>query len=145
MKSLHLKAGRDKSVKRRHPWIFSGAIDRIDQVGGTDQKPIVKIVDYKTGKVKEKFEKDDKYQLRIYALAVQDPNILDAPVQELEYYFIDENESRSLQPTEKDAEAAKSWVRETVGKIQAGDFRATPNKIVCAFCDYKEICEFRNY
>jgi 23S rRNA (cytosine1962-C5)-methyltransferase len=30
MKSLHLKSGRDKSLKRRHPWIFSGAIDRVD-------------------------------------------------------------------------------------------------------------------
>ena len=30
MKSLHLKAGRDKSVKRRHPWIFSGAVERVD-------------------------------------------------------------------------------------------------------------------
>ena len=30
MKSLHLKAGRDKSLKRRHPWIFSGAVERVD-------------------------------------------------------------------------------------------------------------------
>jgi len=30
MKTLVLKAGRDKSVKRRHPWIFSGAIERVD-------------------------------------------------------------------------------------------------------------------
>jgi 23S rRNA (cytosine1962-C5)-methyltransferase len=30
MKSLHLKAGRDKSLMRRHPWIFSGAVERVD-------------------------------------------------------------------------------------------------------------------
>ena len=30
MKSVHLKAGREKSVKRRHPWIFSGAVARVD-------------------------------------------------------------------------------------------------------------------
>ena len=29
MKSIHLKAGRDKSLRRRHPWIFSGAIERV--------------------------------------------------------------------------------------------------------------------
>ena len=26
---IHLKRGREKSVKRRHPWIFSGAIERV--------------------------------------------------------------------------------------------------------------------
>ena len=30
MKTLILKAGRDKSLKRHHPWIFSGAIERVD-------------------------------------------------------------------------------------------------------------------
>jgi len=30
MKALVLKPGRDKSVKRRHPWIFSGAVERVD-------------------------------------------------------------------------------------------------------------------
>jgi 23S rRNA (cytosine1962-C5)-methyltransferase len=29
MPALVLKAGRDKSAKRRHPWIFSGAIERV--------------------------------------------------------------------------------------------------------------------
>ena len=32
MKTLVLKAGRDKSVKRRHPWIFSGAVERVEGV-----------------------------------------------------------------------------------------------------------------
>jgi len=30
MASITLKAGREKSVVRRHPWIFSGAIERVD-------------------------------------------------------------------------------------------------------------------
>jgi 23S rRNA (cytosine1962-C5)-methyltransferase len=30
MKKLILKAGRDKSLRRRHPWIFSGAIARVE-------------------------------------------------------------------------------------------------------------------
>ncbi|MCC6532295.1 MAG: class I SAM-dependent methyltransferase [Burkholderiales bacterium] len=29
MKSIVLKAGREKSVLRRHPWLFSGAIERV--------------------------------------------------------------------------------------------------------------------
>jgi ATP-dependent helicase/DNAse subunit B len=125
--------------------VVNGAIDRIDQIG-TDpetKKPLVKIVDYKTGKVSEKFEKKDKYQLLIYTLAVKDPNILDGEVKELEYYFLDENESRTMEPSEKDAIDTLDWVGETVAKIQQGDFRATPNKFLCDFCDYRDICDFR--
>ena len=49
MKTLTLKAGRDKSVKRRHPWIFSGAIERVTgdpqsgdtvEVRSADGKPL---------------------------------------------------------------------------------------------------------
>jgi 23S rRNA (cytosine1962-C5)-methyltransferase len=28
--TVHLKAGREKSLRRRHPWIFSGAVARVD-------------------------------------------------------------------------------------------------------------------
>ncbi len=126
-------------------FVITGAIDRIDQIGvdAHTKKPLVKIVDYKTGKVKEKFERDDKYQLLIYTLAVKDPHILDGDVQELEYYFIDENESRTMTPSEKDAAGALDWVRDTVAGIQRGDFRPTPNEMICKYCDFKDICEFR--
>lgn len=30
MKQVVLKTGRDRPIRQRHPWIFSGAIDRID-------------------------------------------------------------------------------------------------------------------
>ena len=42
MKSLHLKAGRDKSVKRRHPWIFSGAVERVDGEPANGETLLVK-------------------------------------------------------------------------------------------------------
>jgi len=29
MNSLFLKKGRERSVKRRHPWVFSGAIEKV--------------------------------------------------------------------------------------------------------------------
>jgi 23S rRNA (cytosine1962-C5)-methyltransferase len=36
-----LKAGREKSLLRRHPWIFSGAIERVDGVTGSgDTMPV---------------------------------------------------------------------------------------------------------
>ncbi len=42
MKSLHLKAGRDKSLKRRHPWIFSGAVERVDGDPANGETVLVK-------------------------------------------------------------------------------------------------------
>jgi len=30
MPSITLKSGREKSLLRRHPWIFSGAVARVD-------------------------------------------------------------------------------------------------------------------
>ena len=42
MKSIHLKAGREKSVRRRHPWIFSGAIDRVDGEPAAGETVLVK-------------------------------------------------------------------------------------------------------
>lgn len=29
VKKIYLKKGRDESLKRFHPWIFSGAVDKI--------------------------------------------------------------------------------------------------------------------
>ncbi len=42
MKSLHLKAERDKSLKRRHPWVFSGAVDRVDGEPASGETVLVK-------------------------------------------------------------------------------------------------------
>ena len=42
MKSLHLKPGREKSVKRRHPWIFSGAVERVDGEPASGETVLVK-------------------------------------------------------------------------------------------------------
>ena len=42
MKSLHLRAGREKSLKRRHPWIFSGAIERVDGEPSNGESVLVK-------------------------------------------------------------------------------------------------------
>jgi 23S rRNA (cytosine1962-C5)-methyltransferase len=42
VKSLHLKAGRDKSLKRRHPWIFSGAVEKVDGEPASGETVLVK-------------------------------------------------------------------------------------------------------
>jgi 23S rRNA (cytosine1962-C5)-methyltransferase len=42
MKSLHLRAGRDKSLRRRHPWIYSGAVERVDGEPASGETVLVK-------------------------------------------------------------------------------------------------------
>ena len=42
MKTLILKAGRDKSIRRRHPWIFSGAVERVQGNPGSGETVLVK-------------------------------------------------------------------------------------------------------
>jgi len=42
VKSLHLKAGREKSVRRRHPWVFSGAVERVDGAPEPGESVLVK-------------------------------------------------------------------------------------------------------
>ena len=42
MKTLILKAGRDKSIKRHHPWIFSGGVQRVDGVPANGETVLVK-------------------------------------------------------------------------------------------------------
>ena len=42
-KTIYLRRGKDESLKRFHPWVFSGAIDRADEK--LEEGDIVKIVD----------------------------------------------------------------------------------------------------
>ena len=44
MKAITLKAGRDKSALRYHPWIFSGAIDEV--VGDPALGDVVEVYSY---------------------------------------------------------------------------------------------------
>jgi 23S rRNA (cytosine1962-C5)-methyltransferase len=32
--AVYLKPGREKSARRRHPWVFSGAIERVEGDAG---------------------------------------------------------------------------------------------------------------
>ncbi len=40
--TVHIRGGRDRSLRRRHPWVFSGAIDRVE--GDPGSGDIVRVV-----------------------------------------------------------------------------------------------------
>lgn len=161
-KDEYYKAGREilKEFYERHkdrwpvPWYLEkdftvtfegitlkGRIDRIDKVGDNNGITLVEIIDYKTGKYKEKLRKDDKIQLLIYQIALEDQGL--KPVN-LRYYYLHEDKQDSSSFLGKPEEIAKTKkeIAETVEKIKKSDFPANPSEYNCKNCDFKNICPF---
>jgi DNA helicase-2/ATP-dependent DNA helicase PcrA len=115
---------------------IKGKIDRIDEM--PDGK--LKIVDYKTGKPKEKLEFNEKAQLLIYQQAVKE--VFRQEVGALCYRYLTDNSEIEFLGKEKDFVKLDEKISATIRAIRAGEFPATPG-MQCKFCDYSGICEFK--
>jgi len=115
------------------PHIIKGQIDRIDE---TDGGAI--IIDYKTGKAKEKSDLD-KDQLLIYQIAAEE--VLGIKPKELTYYYLEDNIKASFLGSEKDKEKIKEKILQEIEAIKNSNFTATPGW-QCSFCDFRDICDF---
>lgn len=121
-------------------YLVHGRIDRIDQL--TDGS--LEIIDYKTGKPKEKLTGEDKEQLLIYQIATSELpeyNTIGAP-SKLTFYYINENIQTSFIGTDKELEKLKEKLVATIDKIHSKDFTATPSQFACDHCDFREICDY---
>ncbi|MFH1233880.1 MAG: UvrD-helicase domain-containing protein [Patescibacteria group bacterium] len=112
-----------------------GIIDRIDQVGDK-----IKICDYKTGQPKTKLTFDEKEQLFIYQLAVEE--IFRQPVDSLSFYYLDNNSEVEFLGSQEDLAKVKAKIISTIAEIKKGEFPPRPSQL-CKFCDFKDICEYR--
>jgi 23S rRNA (cytosine1962-C5)-methyltransferase len=63
---IHLQAGRDKAVREGHPWIFSGAVARLD---GPADAAVVRVVDARGGVLGLGFH-SPRSQIRVRMLGV---------------------------------------------------------------------------
>jgi len=122
-------------------YIVRGVVDRIDQVGdGLPAQAGLKLIDYKTGKPKDKLSFEEKEQLLIYQLAISE--LFKQEVKTLAFYYLDNNSEVEFIGSAKELEKIKNKIINTINQIKQGQFNPKPGKL-CAWCDFKEICEFR--
>lgn len=116
--------------------LVKGRIDRIDETddGGLE------VIDYKTGNPKTKLEWEDKRQLVLYAVALEQCLPNPKPVKKLTYYYLTNNQAVSFEPTDKDRQKLIDQVLETVQRIAKSDFTPEPDPMKCKYCDFKDIC-----
>ncbi|PLX24878.1 hypothetical protein C0580_03920 [Candidatus Parcubacteria bacterium] len=109
-----------------------GVFDRVDS-----EKDAWEIIDYKTGRPKEKLTFDDKKQLLLYQIAAKE--VFKTDIKNLTFYYLTNNTAVSFVGTDKDIAKVKEWVTKIIEQILSHDFTATPGH-VCATCDFNKIC-----
>ncbi len=115
---------------------FKGEIDRVDEVSGG-----VEIIDYKTGEPKEKLSFEDKEQLFIYQMAYEE--IFKEKVVNLKFYYLNNGTEVNFIAKEKDIIKIKEKLLKSIEGINSCDFSANPNSFICKYCDFKNICPFK--
>ncbi|MFA6537656.1 MAG: ATP-dependent DNA helicase, partial [Patescibacteria group bacterium] len=118
--------------------LFKGRIDRLDEKDG-----LFEIIDYKTGRPKEKLTAEDKRQLVFYQLVAEE--VLQVQLKGLSYYYLENGTKMEFLATKKDKEKLIETVNENIEQIKNNQFSPKPSEFSCGFCDYKNICEFRKF
>ena len=113
--------------------IVTGRIDQINRINGKK----VEIIDYKTGKTKDKKAAAKDLQLGIYALAAEE--ILELKPERLVLYSLTSNEAVESTRDSKALKETRERIAEVADLIRAREFTAKPG-FGCKFCDYRPIC-----
>lgn len=116
-----------------------GRFDRVDE----DLLGAV-IIDYKTSEVTKQTDADRRVaqnlQLKIYALAWRE--MRGRLPERVELRFIESNVVGRHSPTDDDVAEAIAAVHDAAAGIRARRFDATPSRMACYYCAYRQICPF---
>jgi CRISPR/Cas system-associated exonuclease Cas4 (RecB family) len=116
--------------------IIKGAIDRIDRLAdGT-----LEVVDYKTGNPKEKLTYEDKRQLILYKIFLEE--VYGQKVSLLSYYYLENGQKVSFEAKDKEVEKLRLEVLTEIAEIKKANFPPKPSEL-CKYCDFRSICEFK--
>ncbi len=96
--------------------VVTGKIDRIDLLPDKS----VAIIDYKTGRPKDKLDAEDKRQLLVYQLAVE--QVFKLPVNWLAYHYLDNGACAPFVGDKKDIEKVILFLSETINDIRDFNF-----------------------
>ncbi len=116
--------------------VIKGTIDRVDRLPDGS----LEIIDYKTGRSKDCLDFNDKRQLILYQLFLED--FLQAKVSLLSYYYLESGDKFSFTAAEKDIDRLKLEITQEIAEIKKRNFPPRPG-LMCDFCDFNTICEFR--
>lgn len=116
---------------------MKGKIDRVDRLPDGS----LYIYDYKTGEAKEKLETEDKEQLYLYQVALEERGL---KIGGMAYLYVTEGVTRDVELlTGKDREAFLTKMENRMSDILHSDFKATPEPFSCKHCDFRNVCEFK--
>ena len=117
-------------------YFFRGSIDRVDRLpDGT-----IEIVDYKTGNPKEKLSYKEKRQLILYKIAIEEG--MGEKVSKLSFFYLKNGTTLSFEVKPKEEEKLREDIEKSIAEIGTGEFPPKPG-FLCAYCDFSNICEFK--
>jgi CRISPR/Cas system-associated exonuclease Cas4 (RecB family) len=99
------------------------------------------VFDYKTGRAKDKLDTEDKEQLYLYQLALEERGI---KVEKMQYVYVLDWVTREVEllSGEKREEFVESMMTR-MEHILTSEYGATPEPFTCKYCDFQAICEFK--